>query len=74
MNSKTSINNIRGNSKLSLAECRKVVSKGKEQYTDEELLKIRDWLDNMADIALDIIEQNGIDNMNEILDRASKKK
>lgn len=73
MRPKTSIGKIsRSDSKLSLAECRKAVSKGEIQYTDEELLKIRDWLDNMADIALDIIEQNGIDNMNEILDRASK--
>lgn len=60
------------NSKLSLAECRKAVEKGKIIYTDEELIKIRDWLDNMADIALAIIEKNGIDSMNEIIDRANR--
>ncbi len=45
------------NNKLSLAECRKAVAKGKIIYTDEELIKIRDWLDNMADIILTIIEK-----------------
>ena len=59
------------NNKLSLAECRKAVSGGEIIYTDDELIKIRDWLDNMGDIALAIIEQNGIDNMNEILDNAN---
>lgn len=58
--------------KLSLAECRKCVANGENQYSDEELIKIRDWLDNMADIVLAIIEKNGIDNMNEIIDRANK--
>ena len=62
-----------GNTKLSLAECRKAVAKGEIVYTDEELIKIRDWLDNMAEIALAIIEKNGIDNMNEIIDRANQK-
>jgi len=60
------------NGKLSLAECRKAVAKDEINYTDEELIKIRDWLDNMADIALAIIEKNGIDNMNEIIDRANR--
>jgi hypothetical protein len=62
-----------GNTKLSLAECRKAVAKDEIKYTDEELIKIRDWFDNMADIALAIIEKNGIDNMNEIIDRANIK-
>ena len=60
------------NSKLSLAECRKTVAKGEIIYTDDELIKIRDWLDNMADIVLAVIEKNGIDNMNEIIDRANR--
>ena len=60
--------------KLSLAECRKIYANHGYQYTDEELLKMRDWLDNLADIALAIIEQNGIDNMNEIIERANKNK
>ncbi len=61
-----------GNNKLSLAECRKAVAKDGINYTDEELIKMRDWLDNLADIALEIIEKNGIDNMNEIIERANR--
>ena len=55
--------------KLSLPECRKVIGKESINYTDEELIKIRDWLENMADIVLEVIEKNGIENMNEIVDR-----
>ncbi|MDO9185729.1 MAG: hypothetical protein Q7W13_06935 [Bacteroidia bacterium] len=60
------------NTKLSLAECRKTVAKGEINYTDEELIKIRDWLNNMADIVLTIVEKNGTDKMNEIIDRANR--
>jgi hypothetical protein len=62
-----------GNTKLSLAECRKAVANDDIKYTDEELIQMRDWFDNMADIALAIIEKNGIDAMNEIIDRANFK-
>ncbi len=55
--------------KLSLPECRKAIGNESINYSDEELIKIRDWLDNIADIALAIIEKNGMDNMNEIIDR-----
>jgi hypothetical protein len=55
--------------KLSLPECRKAIGKESINYSDEQLIKIRDWLDNIADIALAIIEKNGIDNINEIIDR-----
>ena len=63
---------VNGNNKLSLAECRKAVANGEVNYSDEELIKMRDWLDNIADIALAIIEQNGIDSINEILERTTK--
>jgi hypothetical protein len=55
--------------KLSLPECRKAISNESINYSDEELIKIRDWLDNIADIALAIIEKNGMDSINEIVDR-----
>ena len=61
------------NNKLSLAECRKAVAEGEILYTDEELIKMRDWLDNLADIAITIIEQNGIDNINEILNKGANR-
>lgn len=68
----TNMNSGVENTKLSLAECRKIVAKGEINYTDEELIKIRDWLGNMADIVLTIVEKNGADNMNEIIDRANR--
>ena len=51
---------------------RKIYAKSGFNYTDEELIKIRDWLSNLADIALAIVEHNGVDNMNEIIERANK--
>jgi hypothetical protein len=60
---------VANNNKLSLPECRKVIGKESINYSDEELIKIRDWLDNMADIVLEVIEKNGIESMNEIVDR-----
>ncbi len=63
---------VLGNNKLSLAEMRKIYAKSGCKYSDDELLKMRDWLDNLADIALAIVEHNGVDNMNEIIDRANR--
>lgn len=63
---------VLGNNKLSLAEMRKIYAKSGRNYSDEELLKMRDWLDNLADIALAIVEHNGVDNMNEIIERANR--
>ena len=60
--------------KLSITECRKAVSKSSIDYTDEQLIKIRDWLDNLADIVLAIIEKNGVDKMNEIIEREKHNK
>jgi hypothetical protein len=61
-----------GNSKLSLAECRKIAAKHGIPYTDEELIQMRDWLDNLGDIILTIVEQNGVDAMNEIIERENR--
>lgn len=51
---------------------RKIYAKSGRNYSDDELLKMRDWLDNLADIALAIVEHNGVDNMNEIIERANR--
>lgn len=61
-----------GNSKLSLAECKKIAAKHGIAYTDEELIQMRDWLDNMGDIILTIVEQNGVDVMDEIIERENR--
>ena len=46
------------NRKLSLVECKKILNTDGLCYTDEEVLKIRDWLYHMADIAIDAIDKN----------------
>lgn len=46
------------NRKLSLIECKKILNTDGLCYTDEEVLKIRDWLYLMAEIAIDAIDKN----------------
>ena len=46
------------NRKLSLIECKKILNTDGLCYTDEEVLKIRDWLYRMAEIAIDAIDKN----------------
>ncbi len=46
------------NRKLSLVECKKILNSDSLNYTDEEVLKIRDWLYHMMDIAIDAIDKN----------------
>jgi hypothetical protein len=46
------------NRKLSLIECKKILNTDGLNYTDEEVLKIRDWLYQMADIAIYAIDKN----------------
>jgi hypothetical protein len=59
--------------KLSLPECRKAVSKGTVIYTDEQLIKMRDWLNNIADIALEYLEKNGVDCLDELIAKTESK-
>ena len=53
--------------KLSLPECRKAVSNGNIKYTDEQLIQMRDWLTNLADICLEYLEKNGVDCLDELI-------
>lgn len=46
------------NRKLSLIECKKILNTDGLNYTDEEVLKIRDWLYQLADIAIYAIDKN----------------
>ena len=46
------------NRKLSLIECKKILNTDGLCYTDEEVLKIRDWLYHIAEIAIDAIDKN----------------
>ena len=61
------------NNKLTLVECRKSVAKGEIQYTDEELLKMRNWLENIADMALEYLEKNGVDCLDELIKKTEIK-
>lgn len=61
------------NNKLSLPECRKAVSKGSIKYTDEQLIKMRDWLNNFADIALEYLEKNGVDCLDDLIEKTETK-
>jgi len=53
--------------KLSLPECRKAASNGNIKYTDEQLIQMRDWLDNLAGMALEYLEKNGVDCLDELI-------
>lgn len=44
------------NTRLSLAECRKILCTDGVFYTDEEIIEIRNFLYHMADIAIDALE------------------
>ena len=37
---------------LTLNECKKVLNNNNKNYTDEEIILIRDWLSHFADTAL----------------------
>lgn len=58
---------VANNNKLSLTDCRKAASKGGIKYTDEQLIQMRDWLGNFANMALEFIEKNGIDCLDELI-------
>lgn len=61
------------NNKLSLPECRKAVSKGRIKYTDEQLIKMRDWLNNFADITLEYLKKNGVDCLDDLIKKNRNK-
>ena len=44
---------------LNLNECKKTLNK-ENNYTEEQIIQIRDWLYHMADIAIDGLEQKEI--------------
>lgn len=48
------------NRKLSLVECKKILNTDGLCYTDEEVLKIRDYLYHLADITIDALDKNAV--------------
>ncbi len=59
--------------KLSLAECRRIASNGNIKYTDEQLIQMRDWLSNFANMALEYLEENGVDCLDELIAKTETK-
>lgn len=63
------------NNKVTLAECRKILNRNGVQYTDEEILEIRDWLYHIIEIILDAQERfkdkEGVEANNETLKQAA---
>ena len=59
--------------KLSLAECRRIASNGNIKYTDEQLIQMRDWLSNFANMALEFLEENGADCLDELIVKTETK-
>ena len=39
--------------KISLAECKKILSTDNLYYTDDKIIQMRDWIYQMVDIAID---------------------
>lgn len=44
--------------RLSLTKCKTILNRDGLNYTDEEVIKIRDFLYHLADIAIDAIDKN----------------
>lgn len=43
--------------KLSLNECKKILNVNGKEYTDEEILKIRNWLYRFTEITMSFLEK-----------------
>ncbi len=57
---------IRESDKLSLIECRKILSKSGKNLSDEQILKIRNWLYCFTEISLTFLEKKNSDELNEL--------
>ena len=47
---------IKESERISLTECKKILNKNGNHYTDNEIIEIRNWLYFMSEIALKILE------------------
>ena len=54
------------NEKLSIAECRKILNSEGAKYTDEEIIKIRDWIYMYAELTLELLEGKTEKDINEM--------
>lgn len=44
------------NRKLPLSECKKILNQEGENLTDEQVLQIRDWLFDFAEMVIEVME------------------
>jgi len=49
--------------KMSLAQCRKILNKDGSKYSDEEILKIRNWIYAVSEITLSFLESRTPDEL-----------
>jgi len=49
--------------KMSLAQCRKILNKDGCKYSDEEILKIRNWIYEVSEITLSFLESRTPDEL-----------
>jgi len=47
---------IKESEKFSLSKCKEILNRNGKNYTDEEILTIRDWLYNVAEFTLTFLE------------------
>ncbi|MGB3946744.1 MAG: hypothetical protein WBM13_02060 [Bacteroidia bacterium] len=47
---------IRESERISLTECKKILNKNGNKYTDSEIIEIRNWLYYISEIALRVLE------------------
>jgi len=49
---------IKESERISLTECKKILNKNGNHYTDNEIIEIRNWLYFISEIALNSLEDN----------------
>ncbi|MES2592899.1 MAG: hypothetical protein V4608_13530 [Bacteroidota bacterium] len=49
---------IKESERISLTECKKILNKNGNHYTDNEIIEIRNWLYFISEIALKSLEDN----------------
>ncbi|MCX6180547.1 MAG: hypothetical protein NT150_01290 [Bacteroidetes bacterium] len=65
------------NTKMSIAECRKVFGERAKDCDDATVKKMRDWLYQMSALALDLVKENSItsvDDLKRVLEEKNKGK
>jgi len=64
---------IRESDKLSLTECRKLLNVNGANYTDEQILKIRNWMYRFTEISLSFLEKKNNEEIVELKKLFGKK-